>query len=169
MKGKGAGAGQGIEYFFALLLVVLALVLLAFAKDQTKWIDGLRFAAQPRLLPVIALFGMGLFLVPLAIKAFKITLHYQEIIIWLRPAEYLFYFLLYVNAVQRLGYGPSTIIFCPLLAWRAGCSVRQRIAAALVGLFVVLFFKGALSVKIPGVEWYENLSEPMRTFLILYF
>ena len=42
-------------------------------------------------------------------------------------------------------------------------------AAAFTGLGIVLVFKAALSVKIPGGAIYEYLPDTLRNFLIVNF
>lgn len=156
---------------FAALLTGVAALLLFQLGEQTKWIDGLRLSAQPRMLPLLALTGMGVFSFTAAFmsSAKDLRLAAAEALIWLRPSEYLLYFILYVGAVPVLGYGPATVLFCPLLAWRAGCHKQQIAFAALFGAGVVVFFKGALSVKIPGAAWYDSLPAALRTLMILNF
>ena len=170
MRKTGGGAAAR---WFAALLSAAALLLLAQIGWQTKWIEGLRPAAQPRMLPLVALSGVLLFAAASAFAARGKAdgAAKREAAAWLRPAEYLLYFMLYVGATSALGYGPSTVLFCALLAWRAGCPRRQRAFAAAFGLGVALFFKGVLSVKIPGAGWYdwEFLPAAVRLFLTLNF
>ena len=165
--------GGAAARWFAALLAALALLLLAQIGWQTKWIDGLRLAAQPRMPPLAALLGILAFSLPAAFARRKNNGRpaWKEAALWLRPAEYLLYFMLYVGATRTLGYGPSTVLFCALLAWRAGCSKRQTAFAAAFGMGVPLFFKGALSVKIPGAEWYDSdfLPDAVGVFLAVNF
>ena len=164
-----AGGGAAAR-LFAALLAAAALLLLALVGEETQWVGGLRVAAQPRMLPLLALAGVLVFA---ASAAFVLRGDVRQVkgeaVAWLRPAEYLAYFMLYVGAARWAGYGFATVLFCPLLAWRAGCGLRQRAFAAAFGLGVVLFFKGALSVKIPGGAWYDSLPPAVRSFLILNF
>ena len=169
----GEASGDAATRRFAALLAAAALLLLAQVGWQTKWIEGLRLAAQPRMLPLVALSGVLIFAsaAAFAARGEKGGSAKREMAAWLRPAEHLLCFMLYVGAVRALGYGPSTVLFCWLLAWRAGCSGRQRAFAAAFGLGVALFFKGALSVKIPGAGWYDSefLPSAVRFFLNLNF
>ena len=170
MSDEGGGAAAR---WFAALLAAAALLLLAQIGGQTKWIDGLRPAAQPRMLPLVALLGILAFALPAVFASGgggKAAAR-AEVAAWLRPAEHLLWFMLYVGATRTLGYGPATVLFCALLARRAGCSGRQCAFAAGFGLGVPLFFKGALSVKIPGAEWYDSelIPSAVRLFLALNF
>ncbi len=48
-------------------------------------------------------------------------------------------------------------------------SSRYLVAAALLGLAIVVVFKTGLSVKIPGGALYEYLPGGLRNFMILNF
>ena len=158
---------------FLAVLAGVAVLLLIQLDSQTKWIDGLRLAAQPRLLPLVALMGVALF----ALGAALLARHGlsrphglgAEMIAWARPGEYVLYYMAYVKLVPVIGYGFATAAFCPLLAWRVGCTRTQCAIAAVFGVAVVLIFKAGLSVKIPGASWYEALPGAWRNFLILNF
>ena len=72
--------------------------------------------------------------------------------------------------VPLLGYLLSTVLFTVLMAFRQGyLSTRYLVAAALMGLAIVLVFKTGLSVKIPGGAIYEYLPGGLRNFMILNF
>ena len=88
---------------------------------------------------------------------------------WFGTAEYALYFLLYVYAVPRLGYLPSTLIALCLLMYRLGYrSARMQLTACLVGASIVVLFKSLLQVKIPGGALYEMFPSALRNFLTLY-
>ena len=87
---------------------------------------------------------------------------------WIAALEFVLWFMGYVIAVPYLGYLPVTMIFVPLLAWRMGYR-RTRMMVISVGfaVAVVLAFKMALSVRIPGAVLYEYLPDALRSFFIL--
>ena len=90
--------------------------------------------------------------------------------VWLRPFEYLVWFMAYVSAAPQIGYLAATIIFMVLMALRAGYrSAKMLIAAALTGFAIVLIFKTYLQVKIPGGAIYEALPDALRNFMIVNF
>mgnify|MGYP000223235911 CR=1 FL=1 len=117
---KGPIRGQLI---FALLFLALSILLISQLGDQTKWIKKTKFAAQPRLWPMIALAGMvfftGLHLWRLPRRRI-LHVDLQEAKRWLQVIEYCLWFIAYVWVVPNLGYLISTLIFLPALAYRAG-------------------------------------------------
>lgn len=161
------------ELLFAKLFLGLALILLALIGSQTAWLPGKGLAAQPRTWPAIGLGGMALFGLLHLMGKFRVTRtpgRWREAWLWLRSLEYVFWYLLYVFAVPRLGYLPSTVLFCLFLTWRAG--YRKKIAylsAVLFSTSVVLLFKTLLHVRIPGGAVYEYLPSALRNFMILNF
>lgn len=160
------------RWLFAVLLTVLGALLLSQITEQTKWIEGMSVAAQPRSMPFLALLGLSVFAAASAVIFWRQRRPFavgDELATWLRPGEYALYFMLYVNGVAVIGYGFATIIFCALLARRAGLNGKQCTAAGLSGLAIVVVFKGMLSVKIPGAPFYETLPAALRNLLILYF
>ena len=167
---KGPIRGQLI---FALLFLSLSILLLSQLGDQTKWIKKAKFAAQPRLWPMIALTGMvfftGLHLWRLPRRE-VLQVDLQEAKRWLHVIEYCVWFIAYVWVVPNLGYLISTVIFLPALAYRAGYRNQKMIIyAAGIGFCIVVIFKSFLEVKIPGGVIYEFLPNVLRNFFILNF
>lgn len=173
-------------FWFAIVFVALAALLVALIGEQTKLtgilklIDkGTLFAkgklfAQPAFWPAVGVIGMTAFG---AVHAWQVwrdrrgkTGDGREALFWLRPLEYLAWFMAYVQIAPLIGYLPATLIFCPALAYRAGYRApRTLLAAASTGLAIVLVFKTFLSVKIPGGAVYEYLPDAVRTFAIVNF
>jgi len=167
---KGPIRGQLI---FALLLLALSILLISQLGDQTKWIKKTKFAAQPRLWPMIALTGMVVFT---GIHLWRLPrrriLHVelQEAKRWLQVIEYCAWFIAYVWLVPILGYLISTLVFLPALAFRAGYQNKRMITySAVIGFSIVVIFKSFLEVKIPGGVIYEFLPNTVRSFFILNF
>jgi hypothetical protein len=88
---------------------------------------------------------------------------------WIRSLEFIGWYMLYVVAIPVIGYLPATVIFCTLLALRVGYRGKTLLWAALFGLCVVLFFKTAMNVKIPGGALYEFAPDNLRYILLRYF
>jgi len=160
---------------FALGLSLFALLLLVLIGDQTKYIKGVKFIAQPRFWPGLALIGFAAFSIAYFYSSHnparrdKTEVLRRELFTWLRPVEYTLYFMLYVFSVAKIGYLFATLIFCPLLVLRAGYRGKRWMLSALgFGLVVVLFFKSFLNIKIPGGELYELFPDALRNFMILY-
>ena len=167
---KGPIRGQLI---FALLFLTLSILLISQLGDQTKWIKKTKFAAQPRLWPMIALTGMvfftGLHLWRLPRRRI-LNVDLQEAKRWLQVNEYCIWFIAYVWVVPNLGYLISTLIFLPALAYRAGYHNKKMMTyATCIGFSIVVIFKSFLEVKIPGGTIYELLPNAMRSFFILNF
>ena len=167
---KGPIRGQSI---FALLFLALSILLISQLGDQTKWIKKTKFAAQPRIWPMIALTGMvfftGLHLWRLPRRRI-LQVDLQEAKRWLQVVEYCVWFIAYVWVVPDLGYLISTLIFLPALAYRAGYQNKKMMTyAACIGFSIVVIFKSFLEVKIPGGAIYELFPNAMRSFFILNF
>ena len=78
--------------------------------------------------------------------------------------------MVYVWLVPNLGYLLSTLIFLPLLTFRAGYKNKKMIFYAMgIGVSIVIIFKSFLEVKIPGGVIYEFLPNALRSFFILNF
>ncbi|MEM7059092.1 MAG: tripartite tricarboxylate transporter TctB family protein [Pseudomonadota bacterium] len=161
---------------FAALFLICAALLLSQLGEQAKfsskaWLTKKMFA-QPAFWPGVAVIGMVLFGVVHVIGAWRARAEgaMAEAAFWLRPLEYLIWFMVYVFAVPQFGYLLATVIFMVALAFRAGYrSARMLGLAALTGLGIVLIFKTALSVKIPGGAVYEALPDALRNFMIVNF
>ena len=161
------------QLIFALLFLALSILLISQLGDQTKWIKKTKFAAQPRLWPMIALTGMvfftGLHLWRLPRRRI-LQVDLQEAKRWLQVNEYCVWFIAYVWVVPQIGYLISTLIFLPALAYRAGYQNKQMMTyAACIGFSIVVIFKSFLEVKIPGGAIYEFLPNALRSFFILNF
>lgn len=161
---------------FAGLFLALAVLLFSQLGTETKfsakaWGTKKMFA-QPGFWPGVGVFGMCVFGVLHAIAAWtrRAGREVFEAVQWLRALEYLGWLMGYVWAVPFIGYLPATLIFMGALAIRAGYRKRRAILAALAtGLGIVLIFKTALSVKIPGGVIYDYLPDTLRNIAILNF
>ncbi len=167
---------------FALLVVLFSGFLLLNIGSQTKWIDGIRLLDQPRFWPAVSLSCMFFFAVAYlfqslqGVKSYKasslITEFWQpqELLNWLRTVEYVIYFLLYIIGAQKIGYLPATILFCPLMTFRAGYRNKKILGLTiLVGISIVLIFKTFLQVKLPAGEMYYLLPDQIGNIFIRYF
>ena len=161
---------------FAGLFLAIAVLLFSQigseAKFSAKAWGTKKMFAQPGFWPGLGVTGMCLFGAMHAIAAFnrRAGKDVFEAVQWLRALEYLAWFMAYVWAVPIIGYLPATLIFMGALAVRAGYRNRRVILAALAtGLAIVLVFKTALSVKIPGGALYEHLPDALRSIAILNF
>ena len=95
---------QAGDLVFAMMMLFIVLVLLVSIPFETKWFDGVPLVKQPRLWPTFCLVGMALFGLLYSIqiwRSYKIQLgqvqgELNELSSWLRPLEFVFYFVLYV-------------------------------------------------------------------------
>lgn len=163
---------------FAIAFALAAIFLLAQIGEQTKWVNGVDLLLQPRFWPALCLTGLVAFATGYAVSsALKLKhgatqrlLPAGELLNWLRPVEYVLYFMAYVFCVPLLGYLPATLIVLPLLCLRAGYRNKRLLLASLVvGVAIVLIFKTMLQVKIPGGQAYELLPESIRSIFIANF
>lgn len=143
---------------------------------ETVWAAGKPLTAQPGFWPAISIGGMLLCGALELLGAWRRNRGHAgrpvlpEILGWVRALEFALWFMAYVWAVPRLGYLPSTLIFCTALTLRLGYrSWRMIGAAAATGLAVVVIFKSLLAVGIPGGAVYELLPPGLRNVLIQYF
>ena len=166
-KGRKPG-----EMLFSMLLLLVASALLAALPWQTTWLDGRSLAAQPRFWPALSLCGVVVFAILHKLSRNRLDRtpgRWTEGLTWIRSLEFIAWYMLYVAAIPVIGYLLATVMFCALLSVRVGYRGRTVLWAALFGLFVVLFFKGAMNVKIPGGAIYELAPEGLRYILLRYF
>lgn len=169
----GAVTRRPGELVFVLFFLLFAAALLSQIGMQTAWINAKSLPAEPRFWPLISLggmvlFGTGYLAVQLRKRSSGATR--GEMLFWLRTLEYAAWYLAYVLLVPLLGYLLSTLLFCVLLTVRAGYrQASALVAAALFGLFVVVFFKSMLNVRIPGGAIYDVLPAFLRNFMITHF
>jgi hypothetical protein len=163
------------EIVFGALAFLLAVVLLVQIPTQTTWADGSALVAQPAFWPVISIVGMTVFGATELWFAWRRNRDSQsaeirtEVLHWARALEYVAWFMVYVRVVPILGYLPTTVLFCPVLALRLGYrSHRVLLGAVVTGVITVVIFKGFLSVRIPGGATYEYLPAVLRNFMISY-
>ncbi|NIZ13157.1 tripartite tricarboxylate transporter TctB family protein [Phaeobacter sp. HF9A] len=160
------------EMLFSMLLLILAAALLAALPWQTTWISGKGLAAQPRFWPALSLGGVILFAILHKLMRHRVDRtpgRWSEGLNWIRSLEYIGWYMLYVATIPVIGYLFATVIFCTLLSLRVGYRGRMNVWAALFGLVVVLFFKSAMNVKIPGGAIYDYAPDGLRYILLRYF
>ncbi len=160
------------QLLFVLTFLTLSVLLLSQIGTQTAWVKKTDFFAQPRFWPAVGVGGMVLFtalhLWRLPFRRIERT-DLREALRWAAALEYTLWFMGYVVLVPLIGYLPVTLVFVPLLAWRMGYrSPQMRAISAGFAVFIVLFFKGVLAVRIPGAALYEYLPDAWRSFAILY-
>lgn len=154
---------------FGLLIGFLALSL----PTQVVWKTGRALIDQPGFWSVLSIAGMVAFGVPYLWVAFSSRKSTgtvgTELSFWLRALEYVAWFLIYTLTMNVLGYLPSTLLFCVLLAVRSGYRSRKMLVwAAATAVGTVVVFKSLLSVKIPGGMIYEYLPGAIRNFMIQF-
>ena len=165
---------QRAEIVFAVLSFAIALFLATQWTSQTAWSPGERAGRQPGLWPLIAIVGMLAFgtgeLIACILRNRRADggSALTEVALWARTGEFLAWFLAYVLIVPWAGYLPATLIFCTALAFRLGYRGGMLWLAPVLGVAVVVLFKGFLSVRIPGGALYELFPRAIRNFLVLY-
>lgn len=160
------------EILFVTITMMIALALLALIPWQTTWLQGRGLAAQPRFWPALSLGGVVLFGLMNALSRVRVTRtpgRWQEAGVWLRSLEFIGWYMLYVLAIPVIGYLIATLVFCTGLALRMGYRGRTVWIAAGFGLFVVLFFKTGMNVRIPAGAIYEHAPGSLRYILMRYF
>ena len=169
---------QAGDLVFAILMLFIVMVLLVSIPFETKWFDGVPLVKQPRLWPTFCLVGMALFgfLYSIQIwKNYKFQLgqlqgELNELSSWLRPLEFVFYFVLYVWFVPLMGYLLSTLLFFSLLTIRTGYRTLFMFWVSLAtGFGIVVLFKSLLKVRITSGAIYDYLPDGWATFFMIYF
>ena len=169
---------QAGDLVFAILMLFIVMVLLVSIPFETKWFDGVPLVKPPRLWPTLCLVGMALFGLLYSIqiwRSYKIQLgqvqsELNELSSWLRPLEFVFYFVLYVWSVPLAGYLLSTLLFFSLLTIRAGYRTLLMFWVSLAtGFGIVIVFKSLLQVKIASGAIYDYLPDGWATFFMIYF
>ena len=169
---------QAGDLVFAILMLFIVMALLVSIPFETKWFEGVPLVKQPRLWPTFCLVGMALFGLLYSIqiwRSYKIQLgqvqgELNELSSWLRPLEFVFYFVLYVWSVPLAGYLLSTLLFFSLLTIRAGYRTLLMFWVSLAtGFGIVIVFKSLLQVKIASGAIYDFLPDGWATFFMIYF
>lgn len=163
------------EIVFGVLSFAIALFLLSQIENQTIWVKGQPFTKQPAFWSIVSIVGMTIF------GALELFFSWRrnasgrgdsivgEVITWIYPLEYVFWFMAYVWLVPLVGYLPTTLVFCLVLVLRLGYRSKAVILSSLcIGAATVVVFKSFLAVKIPGGAAYEYLPAALRNFMILY-
>ena len=169
---------QAGDLVFAILMLFIVMVLLVSIPFETKWFDGVPLVKQPRLWPTFCLVGMALFGFLYSIQIWRnykfqlgqVQGELNELSSWLRPLEFVFYFVLYVWSVPLVGYLLSTLLFFSLLTIRAGYRTLLMFWVSLAtGFGIVVVFKSLLQVKISSGAIYDYLPDGLATFFMIYF
>ncbi len=160
------------DFYFAIFILAVALLLIFQIGTETSWVKGTKFFAQPRFWPAVSLTGMTVFASLYFFRSMmskRAGSDLQELTLWLKSLEFTLWFMAYVFVVPLLGYLISTLIFVYALALRTG--YREKgilVMAGVLAVAIVVVFKGFLSVKIPGGQLYEIFPSAIRNFMILY-
>lgn len=89
---------------------------------------------------------------------------------WLRPAEFLAYYAVYIWAIQHIGYFPSTLVFILGLLWRVGLRSSRWIWAGIgLSVFMIGVFRAGLGVWMPAPEIYDLFPDGIRLALMRWF
>ncbi|MCB1395033.1 MAG: tripartite tricarboxylate transporter TctB family protein [Rhodobacteraceae bacterium] len=162
------------EIVFAVASFLIALFLATQWSGQTTWIEGQPLSRQPGLWPLIAIVGMVLFGVGELIACLVRNIRRgggnvpAEVWLWVKSAEYVIWFMVYVLATPYVGYLASTVIFMTVLALRLGYRGRIVAMAPLLAVCIVVAFKAFLAVRIPGGAVYDIFPQAIRNFLVIY-
>ena len=172
LKGRPERSRSHGDIIFAVFFFLVAVVLLSQIGTETTWVKGTKFFSQPRFWPAVSLIGMTAFSLIYVVGSFLSGRDKEdliEVILWAKSLEYALWFMAYVVIVPIIGYFFCTLIFVYALSFRAGYREKTiYVMAGVVGVVIVVVFKGFLSVKIPGAQLYEYFPDAIRNFMILY-
>ncbi len=170
------------EKAFAILMAMLSAFLLYSIPHETQWFGGMAVSKQPRFWPAMCIIGLSLFAFGYGFSVWlkaaardqldSTDTHAEmgEMQHWLRPIEFVVYFLVYVMAVPWLGYLLATLAYFLLMTLRMGYRKKSMLWVSLAtGLLIVLVFKTLLQVKISSGAWYDLLPDSWATFMIINF
>lgn len=160
------------DLVFATLFLLISLFLVSQIGSQSPWRGSRDIFSQPAFWPTVSL-GMMAFFSALHFLSSacspRIPGRWAEVWQWVRTLEYAVWFLAYVWVVPLLGYLPTTVLAAILLALRAGYRrPRHLLALAVLGVVIVIAFRGFLQVRIPAGAVYEYLPASIRVFWLTY-
>ena len=93
-----------------------------------------------------------------------------EVWIWLKSAEFFFWYVAYILLLGLVGYGLSTLLFVAGLGFRVGLRRPQWLLAALgATLAMTLLFRLGLEIWVPPAALYDLLPKELGVFLQQYF
>lgn len=93
-----------------------------------------------------------------------------ELWMWLKTAEFFFWYVAYILLLGFVGYGLSTFLFVAGLGFRVGLRQPKWLLAALgATLAMVLLFRFGLEIWVPPAALYELLPKGLGVFLQRYF
>ncbi len=157
---------------FVIGFLIVSILLLSQIGSETKFSSRGQLFAQPRTWSAIGVGGMVFFALAFVVTGWRSRARGagQELLNWIRPVEFLAWFMAYVWLVPVIGYLTATVPFTVLLAYRLGYrGPKMLLLAAAIGAAIVVVFKAGLSVKIPGGALYEYLPHAIRNFMIVNF
>ena len=161
------------DLVFAVGFFVFAVAVVLVLPQQATFLPGRALITQPGFWPAIGAAMMLLFgAVHLlgTLNAPRLPGPLREVMVWARSLEFVVWFILYVLAVPRLGYLPSTVLLAVLLGARLGYrSPRTLAASVLFAVAVVLVFRTGLGVRVPAGAIYSHLPDAIRTFAMTHF
>ncbi len=155
---------------FVIGFFIISALLLSQIGSETKFSSKGQLFAQPRTWPAIGISGMVLFSFAYVAANWpsRATGIGSELLGWIRPVEFLAWFMAYVSLVPIIGYLTATVPFTVLLALRLGYrQPKTLLLSAATGAAIVVIFKAGLSVKIPGGALYDYLPDAIRNFMIV--
>jgi hypothetical protein len=160
------------DIVFATTFLLMSLFLLSQIESQSPWRGTRQIFSQPAFWPTVSLAAMTFFaFLHFLSSAWSLRRpgRWQEVWQWVRALEYAGWFLVYVAVVPRLGYLPTTMLAAFLLALRAGYRRPRHLVSLLVlGVVIVITFRGFLQVRIPAGAIYEYLPASIRVFWLTY-
>lgn len=158
---------------FAAGFALVSAFLLSRIATQVQWFDGMPVTQQPGFWPAVSLGAMTLFAALHLLAVLAVPApggEGREALVWLRGVEFIGWYIAYAQAVLWIGYLAATVLLMVALVWRLGLRDRASLwAAAGFGAGVVVLFKTALSVRIPGGAIYDLLPGAWRAFMVTYF
>jgi predicted ferric reductase len=161
------------DFVIALLSFTFALFLALNIPFQTSWVTRTGLFAQPAFWPAVAIAFMVMFSTMHMIGSLvseRIPGRMEEVLQWVKAAEYVLWFMAYVFLVPILGYLLATVIFTTSLTFRLGYRGWQWTGVAvLFAAVVVVLFRGLLHVKIPSGALYDLLPPgTLRSVFLTY-
>lgn len=161
------------ELTFGVLFLGFALFLWWHLGAEARWLRRLPWFQQPALWPSLAIYGMlGFAALNMVLVLFKAPSERErrEVWAWLRALEFAGWYVGYAWIVPVLGYLPASVLVMAALVWRLGLRTPGALAAAIAfGVGVVLVFKSALRVGIPGGQLYGLFPPEVQLFLSIWF
>ena len=175
---QDSAPGRMILALFFLVFGAGGLALMPFQTRTSPGDEG--WFTQPWLMPLLTLTLLTAISLIYTVRLWRDRENFRinlaggamvgELWMWLRSAEFFFWYVAYIWLLGVVGYGISTFLFVAGLGFRVGLRRPKWLLAALgATLAMTLLFRLGLEIWVPPAALYDALPKSIGIFLQLYF